>query len=124
MEHEHVLSGLIRKRAEMAGELDALQARTRGLIAAIDHVNATINATIRLFAPDMDLEAIPVRSVPLRHAATPGQVTRPVLDALRNTTQAMTTRDLALHAMRGRGLNVEDVQLVRLMVRRVGSTLR
>ncbi len=120
MEHEHVLSGLIRKRAEIAGELEAAQSRLRQLVLAVDHVDATI----RLFAPDMDLEAIPVRPVPPRHAATSGQVTRPVLDALRNTTQAMTTRDLAFHIMRGRGLNVEDAQLVRLMVRRVGSTLR
>jgi len=120
MENEHTLAGLIRKRGELAGELDASQGRVRALIAAVDHVDATI----RLFSPDMDLEAVPVRPVPARHAAVPGQVTRPVLDALRNTTQSMTTRDLALHVMRGRGLNVEDGLLVRLMVRRVGSTLR
>lgn len=119
-ENEHVLAGLIRKRAEIAGQLDHAQASARALIAALDH----LDATIRLFSPEMDLEAVPVRPVPPRHAAVAGQVTRPVLDALRNTTAGMTTRDLALHVMRGRGLNVEDVGLVRLMVRRVGSTLR
>ena len=120
MENEHVLASLIRKRAEIAGELEAAQSCVRQLVLDVNHVDATI----RLFASDMDLEAVPVRPVPARHAAMPGQVTRPVLDALRNTTGAMTTRDLAFHVMRGRGLNVEDVQLVRLMVRRVGSTLR
>ena len=41
MENEHVLSGLIRKRAEVAGELEAAQQRVRQLIIDIDNVDAT-----------------------------------------------------------------------------------
>ena len=119
-ENEHVLSGLIRKRAEIAGELEAAQSRVRQLVLAVDHVDATI----RMFAPDMDLEAIGTRPVPARHAAMPGQVVRTILDALRNTNLPMTTRDLALCLMRARSLNMDDVRLTRLITRRVGSTLR
>ena len=60
-----VLSGLIRKRAEVAGGLEAAQQRVRQLIIDIDNVDATI----RLFAPDIDLEEIRPKPLPPRHAA-------------------------------------------------------
>lgn len=51
MENEHVLSGLIRKRAETAGLLDATQMQVRQLILDVDN----LDATIRMFNPDIDL---------------------------------------------------------------------
>jgi len=51
MENEHVLSGLIRKRAEIARQLEAAQMQARQLIINLD----SLDATIRLFAPDIDL---------------------------------------------------------------------
>jgi len=54
MENEHVLAGLVRKRAEIAGQLEVAQTQVRQLIIDVDNVDATI----RLFAPDMDLEEI------------------------------------------------------------------
>ncbi len=42
MRNEHVLGGLLRKRAELAGELKAAQARVQQLIVDIDAVEATM----------------------------------------------------------------------------------
>ena len=49
-----VLSGLIRKRAEMAGEADALRAKLAAIVANMGHVDAVIG----LFDPAFDLATI------------------------------------------------------------------
>ncbi len=54
MKYEHVLSGLARKRAELAGEAEALRARLAQIAASLEH----LDAAIRLFDPDYDLAAI------------------------------------------------------------------
>src|SRR4249919_2909655 len=45
-------SGLIAKRAELAGQIETMQREMRDLVAAIGHVDASI----RLFDPNADLE--------------------------------------------------------------------
>src|SRR6185312_485140 len=54
MKNEHVLSGLIAKRAELAGKIEIMQREMRELVATIGH----IDATIRAFDPNTDLEDI------------------------------------------------------------------
>ena len=54
MENEHVISGLIRKRAELAGEIDALEGLMREKLIQLDH----IDAAIRIFDPSVDLEEV------------------------------------------------------------------
>ena len=51
---EHVLSGLAKRRAELAGEADALRARLAAIATDLGH----LDAVIRLFDPDYDLGAI------------------------------------------------------------------
>jgi hypothetical protein len=50
MENEHVLGGLIRKRAEIAGAPEEAQSRVRRLVAETD----AVDTTIRLFSADVD----------------------------------------------------------------------
>jgi hypothetical protein len=120
MENEHVLAGLIRKRAEIAGQLEHAQSRVRQLIIDVDN----LDATIRLFAPDMDLDEIKSRPIPPRHAAFQGEISRLILDALRESSLPLTTRDVAVHVMQARSLNTADPRLRRTMVTRVGKALR
>lgn len=54
MKNEHVLSGLIAKRAELAGQIETMQRDMRELVTAIGHVDASI----RLFDPNVDLDDI------------------------------------------------------------------
>ena len=74
-----VLSGLIRKRAELAGELEALHARIPALVAALN----SVDTIIRLFSPDLPLEEIAPKRTRPRHAARPGQISRVITSALR-----------------------------------------
>ncbi len=120
MENEHVLSGLIRKRAEIAGQLEAAQMQVRQLVIDIN----SLDATIRLFDPDIDLKAIKPKPLPPRHTAFHGQVARIVLDVLRETGTTLTTHDVTLRVMAARSLNAADPRLTWTVQKRVGASLR
>jgi hypothetical protein len=120
MANENVLSGLIRKRAELAGELEALQARVQELFAGLD----SLDTTIRLFSPDAEPDAIQPKRPATRYAALPGQTSRAVVDTLREAARPLTTRDLTLHVMAARGLDGEDHNLFLTMQKRVLASLR
>ncbi len=66
----HVVTALIRKRAEIAGRIEHTQTALRQLIIDLDN----LDATIRLFEPDIDLEEIRPKPFPPRHAAFRGEV--------------------------------------------------
>ena len=120
MENEHTVNGLIRKRAELAGLLEHHQSEVRRLIIDIDN----LDATIRLFAPDIDLAEIKPKPLPPRQAAYKGEVARVILGALRNAHHPMTATELAQHFMAERGLNTADPRMVRTVTKRIMSSLR
>jgi hypothetical protein len=119
MSNEHVLSGLIAKRSELAGKIEALQKELRELVAAIDH----IDASIRVFDPTVDLEDIQPR-LPPRHSAFRGEISRLALNALRKMGRPMGVHELTLQIVTARGLDPADKSIVRLMSHRVGACLR
>lgn len=115
-----VLSGLIRKRQEIEAELDVAQSRTRQLVLDID----AVDATIRLFAPDLDLSVIKVRPTPRRHEAHRGDTSRLILSLLREAGEPLSHRELTVRVMEARGLNVADRALALTMRTRIGASLR
>jgi hypothetical protein len=119
-ENENLIGGLIRKRAEIAGRIEATQMQLRQLVIDIDNVDATI----RLFQPDIDLEEIRPKPLPPRHTAFKGEVQRIVLGMLRDTGMALTTKDITLRVMSERNLNLNDKKLVRIVSKRVGACLK
>lgn len=119
MQNEHVLSGLIRKRAELAGQLEHAQNQVRKLIIDLDN----IDAAIWIFDPDVKLDAIKPKPLPPKNQAFKGEVSRAVFGALRNNGP-MTAQQLAQHVMAERALDTSDRRLVKLMGRRVGACLR
>lgn len=116
----NTLSGLVAKRAEIAGEVSHARARLRQLIIDLDH----IDAAIRLFDPDYDVEGIRQKLPSAAHRAVRGDLTRATLDALRDASGPMTTIELARHVMAERGLNTADRALLQLYTRRTGALLR
>ena len=115
-----VLSGLIRKRQEIAAELDAAQSRVRQLVLDID----AVDATIRLFQPDIDLDVVKVRPTPRRHEAHRGDTSRLIASLLRETEGPLSHREIAQRVMQARGLNLADRALCQTMRDRVGASLR
>jgi hypothetical protein len=119
MANEHVLGGLMAKRAELAGKIEAIQKEMRQLVLSIDH----IDAAIRLFDPNVDLETIRAK-LPPRHQAFKGEVSRLVLNALRKADKPLPVSELTLHVLAGRGLSADDKPFVRVLTKRVGACVR
>ena len=115
----HVVTALIEKRRELAGKIEGLQGQLKQAVVDLDNVESTL----RLFAPEIDLEAIGARKVPPAHHAFRGEVSRIILEALRKTTVPLSTTDLTERVMRERGLDQNDVALRRTMGRRIGACL-
>ncbi len=118
--NHHTLSGLIRKRQEIAAELDAAQSRVRQLVLDID----AVDATIRLFQPDIDLDVVKVRPTPRRHEAHRGDTSRLILSLLREAGEPLSHREITQRVMTARGLNLADRALCQTMRDRVGASLR
>jgi hypothetical protein len=119
MENEHVLGGLTRKRGELAGQIEHTQALLRKLVTELD----TIDAAIRLFDPKADLGSIKQRLYPPRHQAFRGEMMRHVMGALRIATEPVTSLDITLAVMKGRGLNPDDLEFVRTIRKRVAACM-
>ena len=115
----NTVSGLVRKRAEIAGQIEVAQIGLRRMIADLDH----IDATIRIFAPEIATETIKSRPNPPQHQALRGEVKRIILDALRDAQHPITTADIAQRVMGARCLPASDPELRKLFVRRVGASL-
>src|ERR1700720_4170509 len=61
-------------------------------ILSLTDFNETGKSNVR--EPDLDLEEIAPRVVPPPHAAFKGDVSRVILDTLRQTTRPLSTRDV------------------------------
>ncbi len=71
----HVVTALIAKRAELAGKIEHLQSEVISATVELDH----IDASLRIFAPDIDISEIGARPVPPAHHAFRGEVSRIII---------------------------------------------
>jgi hypothetical protein len=116
----YMVEGLAKKRAEVAGEIERTHERLRSLAADLEH----IDATLRIVAPELAVEAIkPKVFRPPADWSKRGEMTRVVLSILRTARQPMTTREIAERMVVERGL-VADTATLNAMGRRVACALR
>jgi hypothetical protein len=90
MAEPHVVTGLMTKRAELAGQLEHHQSKVQQLmldLGAVDHA-------LRLFKPNIKLDAIKPKPVMAHNVARKGEVSRIVLAALRAAARPCTTQEL------------------------------
>ncbi|MBL6954991.1 MAG: hypothetical protein ISR50_20345 [Alphaproteobacteria bacterium] len=121
MADQYVISGLVRKRAALAGEIEATHDRLRQMVQELEH----LDATLLLFDPDYKVEGIKPKAFrPPKDWANRGQMSRIVLSILRQAVEPLTTRDIALELLIERALDKSDQKLLRLMTKRVGVALR
>lgn len=118
---DYVLQGLVKRRAELAGEIETAHERLRRMIDDLEK----LDSVILQFDPQHDVEGIrPKAFRPPEDWAHRGEMTRTVLSILRQAVEPMTTRDIALEMLVSRALNKDDQKLLALMVKRVGVALR
>lgn len=117
---DYVLTGLVAKRAEIAGTLANMHETVAGLVRDLEH----LDATIKLIAPDYEPEGIaPKMFRPPDDWSKRGQMSRMVLSILRNAKEPITSREIASRMILERGLAL-DAKLLKLMSKRVGCALR
>lgn len=118
---DYVLQGLVKRRAALAGEIEATHARLRQMIDDLEK----LDSVILQFDPEHNVEGIKPKAFrPPEDWAHRGEMTKSVLSILRQAVEPMTTRDIALEMLVTRALNTQDQRLLALMVKRVGVALR
>lgn len=91
MAESHVVSGLVSKRAELAGLVQHYQVEIGRLTGDLNH----IDATIKLFAPEFDLRTLRAKEHRERNQYfKPGECSRVALDILRESGGALTSRQI------------------------------
>lgn len=116
--YQLTISGLLRKRQELTGEIATLQDRLTFTVAALDH----LDATIRLLDPDADLDAPDMRPPPM-FTGVRGELTRFILDLLRKADGPMLTMDVAKAVLETRGGNPSDRRALSEIAKKVGHAL-
>lgn len=117
---DYMVTGLVKKRADLAGEMERAHAHLASLAKDLEH----IDATLRIIAPDMAVEAIKSKVFrPPADWSKRGEMTRMVLSILRIARQPMTTREIAERMVVERGL-AADTATLNSMARRVACALR
>src|SRR3954447_18925144 len=118
---DYMISGLVKKRGELAFDIERTHERLRQLVNDLEH----IDGTLRIVAPDMELEAIrPKAFRPPDDWARRGQMSRLVLSILRTSKEPLTTREIAAQMLLERAMDAEDQRMLRIMTKRVGVALR
>lgn len=117
---DYVLQGLTKRRATLAGDIQKTQASMAQMLRDLE----TLDAAIRLIAPDLDIPAIaPKFTRPPPDWSQRGEMTKQVLDTLRRSSKPLTARDIAAHMIVERGL-ASTPKLLNLMTRRIAGCLR
>ena len=121
MAESHVVSALVDKRAELAGQIVRVEQQLGQFRADLIH----IDATIRLFAPDIRPETIQSKVIRRRDGwFEPGEVKRRVLDTLRRSDQPMGAPEVVRAVMSERGLDPADRSAFAKVQSKVGANLR
>lgn len=118
---DYMVTGLVKKRGELAGEIRSTSDHLAKLVKDIE----AVDAALAVVAPDLEVESIrPKMFRPPSDWANRGQMSRLVLNILRQAREPLTTKEIAAQMVLERALDVNDQKLLNSMVRRVGSALR
>ncbi len=121
MADPHVISALRAKRAEVSGYIHDLEKRVRAQRAKLAH----IDATLRLFSPETDPEAIPPRRAYRRSRYfSAGEMTRLCWSLLRAASGPVPTTMLAKAMIAAKELPTDDEAIVRHVTEGVAVILR
>lgn len=119
MGYDLTIQGLIRKRAELAGQVEAIHCQLSSLMAQLN----AIDTSIQVFRPGIELADLPEKVPPAPFTAFRGEFQRFLLDQLRQADRPLTTFELAEAMMDRRGLDKGDRIVFTLIARRTGYAL-
>ena len=103
------VGALARKRAEVAGQIEATYDELERLLVEV----AALDTTLRVFDPDVRLDAIRPRPVrcPELWGGRPHVFTRRVLEVLRRAGEPVPTRQITWRLLEEQGLDTGDAKV-------------
>ncbi len=102
MAESHVVSGLISKRSELAGLIEHHASAMNALKFKLTH----LDATIKIFAPEIDLRTMRSKEHRVRNPIFGGhEAPRRIMDALRTSGKPMTSRALIENILTVKGID-------------------
>lgn len=105
-----VVSGLVSKRAKLVSSLEHYAQEVDRLDAELRH----LDATIKLFAPEMDLRSLPPkRFVEANRIFRQGESNRCMLEVLREAGGTLNTQEIAQRIAKKKNLDETKVKAVR-----------
>jgi hypothetical protein len=116
----HVVSALKEKRITLASHIESLQGQIRQACIDLDHVEASL----RLFDPDVDLAKLSPRKAAPVIADNHGEAGRVILNTLRESMRPLTTAQVNDAVMKARNLDTNDKALCNLMMKRTFANLK
>lgn len=120
-EYEHTISGLLKKRMEIVGEVHALRERMGVLTNDLE----SLDRTLQVFGHEdhcdssEDLPVVRTRMV-LFHKS---ELQQHLLRELRGATEPLSSRDLAVRFVTAEGRNRYDKRLILDIIKRVGKAV-
>jgi hypothetical protein len=121
MTNSHVVSALRLKRAEISGHVHDLEKRIARQRADL----ANLDATIKLFSPGMNPDAIPPKRAYRRtRYFTHNELSRLTQDVLRAASGPLTSAEITAAVMQAKGMPADDAAFKRIVAGRVLTVLR
>jgi hypothetical protein len=115
-----VVSGLVSKRAEVAGKIASYQTEIAQLQGSLAH----LDGSIKLFSPEYDLLTIKAKRTNKRNQYfTRGEAQRMTLDLLREAGRPLSSREITDQLLKRKGIEA-DAALVALIQKNVIAVLR
>jgi hypothetical protein len=121
MTNSHVISALRLKRAEISGHIHDLEKRIARWRANL----ANLDATIKLFSPGANPDAIPPKRAYRRtRYFAHNELSRLTQDALRTASGPLTSAEIAGAVMRAKGMPAGDAVFKAIVAARALTVLR
>ncbi len=121
MAESHVVSGLVAKRAELAGQVEQCRLELERLVADMGH----LDGSIKLFAPDFKLDGIPAKRPRQRNQFfRQGECQRLVLEIFRNAEEPLSVRHIAEILLQRKGLEVTRTMIEQMSKNARGVVMR
>jgi len=121
MTNSHVVSALRLKRAEIGGHIHDLEKRIARQRANL----ANLDATIKLFSPGINPDAIPPKR-PYRRTQyfARNELSRLTQEALRKASRPLTSAEIAAAVMQAKAMPADDAAFMGIVVERTLTVLR
>jgi hypothetical protein len=121
MTNTHLVSALRLKRAEISGHIHDLEKR----IARQRSNLANLDATIKLFSPGTNPDAIPPKRAYRRtRYFARNELSRLMQDALRTASGPLTSAEIAAAVMQAKGMPADDMAFKEIVAKRALTVLR